>query len=93
MPQALLILAFLMNLIILVLSNQTTNLTPQYTMFGSQKFDIGNGQSAFCSLNEISSNSKSNCHLSNVSTILNKFLYIYRNMLYSYVFSFFVEFP
>lgn len=72
MPQALLILSFLMNLIILVLSNQTTNLTPQYTMFGSQKFE-SNGKFEFCSLNEITANSKSMCHLSNVSTILSKY--------------------
>jgi len=72
MPQALLILAFLMNLIILALSSQTTNLTPQYTMFGSQRY-LSSGKSEFCSLNEISTNFSTNCHLSNVSLILSKF--------------------
>lgn len=71
MPQALLILSFLMNLIILVLSNQISNLSPQYVMFGSQKLQKG-GNFEFCSLNEIGTTLNSQCNLSNVAAILNK---------------------
>lgn len=72
MPQALLILSFLMNLIILVLSSQITNLSPQYATFGSQKFKNDGGDFESCSLNAISSGVSSECKPSNVSSILNK---------------------
>lgn len=68
MPQAFLILAFLLNLIIFFLSNQMNILAPQYTMFGSQKISPFEN----CSLN---TNKDSRCVASNISTFSNKYIF------------------
>jgi LMBR1 domain-containing protein 1 len=70
MPQALLIMAFLMSLIILVVSNQLLTLSPQYATFGSQKVVVRGSQEE-CSLLEISASSSA-CKMTNISTLLNK---------------------
>ena len=71
MPQALLIMCFLMNLMILVISNQLLTLSPQYATFGSQRFDNG-GKLEQCSLQVVDSG-KNFCKMTNTSALLNKY--------------------
>ena len=52
MPQGLLIMAFIMNLLILTLNSQLMILAPQYTTLGSQSYQDNNTKT-LCSISEM----------------------------------------
>ena len=66
LPQALLISGFIISFVILSLSAQMMTLSPQYTTFGSQKYN-----DEFCSLDNVSRMTNS-CRMSDVSTFFNR---------------------
>ena len=78
MPQALLLMAFLMNLLILVLNTQMMVLSPQYSTFGSQTFLDDQNNKHLCSLSQIHTdsnlkNTSNSCRISNLSSFTNRF--------------------
>eukprot|EP01017_Pseudomicrothorax_dubius_P009133 TRINITY_DN13058_c0_g1_i1.p1 TRINITY_DN13058_c0_g1~~TRINITY_DN13058_c0_g1_i1.p1 ORF type:complete len:508 (-),score=114.09 TRINITY_DN13058_c0_g1_i1:835-2358(-) len=70
-PQALLIMAFIVKLIIFLLSTQVFTLSPQYSTFGSQVYRSNNGEQVHCSLDVIQSEPGA-CRMTNISIFYNK---------------------